>query len=350
MEKIMTTKISFTTPEAPEIPGLSCYSFRGEADYPVIIDVFNACKVVDGFDYTMTLEGVVHHFETIVNCDPYRDMFFVEIEGRPIAYGRVGWYEESEGNTIYYSLGWVLPEWRRQRIGTAILKQNERRIREIAAQHFEERPKFYQNDHNDQMVAVAALLTSNGYQEVRWGYEMQRLIDAPLPNAPMPDGLETRPVQEQHYRLIWEAQNEAFRDHWGHSERTEEEYQRWISDPITFRPDLWKVAWDGDQVAGMVLNFLNEEENAEYKRQRGYTEFISVRRPWRQRGLAKSLLVQSIQMFQELGFEETVLGVDMQNQNHALNLYENVGYKIERKSTVYRKPLILHLDDLHTLQ
>ena len=335
----MTTKTHLTIPEALQIPGLSFRYFRGEPDYPVIMKVFNACKEVDDFEYTMTLENVAHHFETIVNCDPFSDMIFVEIDDEPIAYGRVGWYKESEGNYIYYSLGWITPEWRRKGIGTAILKQNERRTYEIAQEHPAEAPKFLQNDHNNKQVGVAALLKTNDYKEFRWGYEMQRPIDAPLPEAPMPEGLEVRPVTEGHYRLIWDAQSEAFKDHWGHTETTKEDYQRWLSDPITFGPDLWKVAWVGDQVAGMVLNFVSEEENQEYQRKRGYTEFISVRRPWRRRGLARSLLVQSIQMFREMGFEETILGVDTLNPNHALNLYEGVGYEITRKSTTYRKPL-----------
>ncbi len=305
----------------------------------MIMKVFNACKEVDDFEYTMTLEGVAHHFETIINCDPSTDMLFVEIDDEPIAYGRVGWYKESEGNYIYYSLGWIVPEWRRKGIGTAILKQNERRIYEIAAEHPPEAPKFFQNEHNDKQVAVATLLKANGYEGVRWGYEMQRPIDDPLPDAPMPKGLEVRPVTEEHYRLIWDAQSEAFIDHWGHSETTEEDYQRWLSDPVTFSPEIWKVAWDSDQVVGMVLNILNKEENEEYQRKRGYTEFISVRRPWRRRGLARSLLVQSIEMFRETGMEETILGVDTQNPNHALDLYESVGYKITKKGTTYRKPL-----------
>ncbi len=343
----MKTKNFFTITEAPEIPGLKFYSFRGEADYPVIMDVFNACKGVDGFEYTMTLEGVAHHFEHIVNCDPTKDMFFVQVMDQPVAYGRVGWYEEREGNFIYYSLGWVLPEWRRKGIGTAILKQNEKRIRRVAASHPAEKPKFYQNDHDEPMTGAAALLKENDYREVRWGYEMQRSIDAPLPEAPMPTGLEVHPVNDDHSRAIWEAQNEAFRDHWGHSEGTEQEYQRWLSDPVTFVPHLWKVGWESDQVAGMVLNFVNQEENEEYDRKRGYTEFIAVRQPWRRRGLAKSLLVQSILMFREMGFEETVLGVDTQNPNHALDLYESVGYEIKRKGIVYRKPLTFDIYDLH---
>ena len=62
-------------------------------------------------------------------------------------------------------------------------------------------------------------------------------------------------------------------------------------------------------------------------------------RPWRRRGLARSLLTQSIQMFVDMGMEETALGVDVQNPHGALRLYESVGYRVDRRHTTYRKPL-----------
>jgi len=336
----MSTPKTLTIPEAPDIPGLNFRYFRGASDYPVIIDVFNACKNCDGIEYTMTLESIAHHFGHLERSNPFTDMIFAEVDGEPIAYARVGWYPESNDDHIYYTLGWVVPEWRRKGIGTAMLKQNERRLREIAGDHPEDVPKFFQTDHGDKQVSVAALVEKNGYEQVRWGYEMTRPTDAPLPDAPLPEGLDVRtPTEEEHYEAIFWGQNEAFRDHWGHRENTEEDYQRWLSDPITFQPDMWKVAWDGDQVAGMVLNFVNEEENQEFERKRGYTEFISVRRPWRRQGVARSLLVQSIEMFRQMGMEETALGVDTLNPNHALSLYEGVGYQIDRKWTNWRKPL-----------
>ncbi len=336
----MTTKNYFTIAESPQIPGLRFRYFIGEGDYPNIMDIFNACKVVDRFDHTMTIEGVAHHFEHLERSNPFEDMLFIEIDDQPIGYGRVGWYPESNGDYIYYALGWVRPEWRRKGIGTAILHHNEGRIWEIAVEHPSAVQKFFQNDYNDRQPGVAALLAENGYQGVRWGYEMLRAIQVPLPEAPLPKGLEVRQAtREADFRAIFWGQNEAFQDHWGHSPATEEDFQRWRSDPITFKPELWKVAWEKDEVAGMVLNFFNEEENAEYRRKRGYTEFISVRRPWRRRGLARSLLVQSIAMFREMGMEETCLGVDTQNPNQALNLYRGVGYQIDREHTTLRKPL-----------
>jgi ribosomal protein S18 acetylase RimI-like enzyme len=166
---------------------------------------------------------------------------------------------------------------------------------------------------------------------------MIRPIDRDLPETALPDGLVIRPVKESEYRAVFDAQNEAFRDHWGHVEGTDKDFQRFISSP-RFDPSLWKVAWDQDQPAGMVLNFVNQEENEEFNRMRGYTEDISVGRPYRRQGLARHLLVESIKMFQKMGMEETTLGVDANNPNQALNLYEGVGYQTSRTWIICRKP------------
>ena len=155
----------------------------------------------------------------------------------------------------------------------------------------------------------------------------------------MPKNLETRPVEDEHIKAIYDALDEAFQDHWGHVPVTEKMIKSWMDDPDT-NPKLWQVAWDGEEVAGMVLNFIDKKENAEYQRQRGYTEDISVRRPWRKRGLAKALLAQSILMFNEMGMEETALSVDVENPNGALGLYEGMGYKQIKQYRIYRKPMV----------
>jgi mycothiol synthase len=323
---------------APPIPGLRFRYFQGESDYPKILDVFNACREVDEIEYAMTIEGIAHNYEHLERCNPFTDMIFAEVDGQPIAYSRVGWFLEGSGDYIYYALGWIKPEWRRKGLGTAILKHNERHIRKIATEHPAEAQKYFQNDHEGQQVGVAALLKANGYQEVRWGYRMTRPTGDPLPEAPLPPGMKVRPVTEADIRPIWEAAHEAFSESWGFAPATEEGYQRWISG-LYFDPSLWKVAWDGKQVAGMVLNFVDTDYNREYGIQRGWTDPICVRKPWRRRGLARALLVQSIEMFRQMCFDETALGVDTQNPNHALDLYAGVGYKMIREGITYRKPL-----------
>ncbi|MFO7743393.1 MAG: GNAT family N-acetyltransferase [Anaerolineae bacterium] len=89
----------------------------------------------------------------------------------------------------------------------------------------------------------------------------------------------------------------------------------------------------------MVLNWVDGEENDTFQRQRGYTEGILVRRFWRRRGLARCLLVRSIEMFRQTGMEETTLRVDTQNPYGALRLYESMGYREVRRHAFFNKEM-----------
>lgn len=44
-------------------------------------------------------------------------------------------------------------------------------------------------------------------------------------------------------------------------------------------------------------------------------------------------------MFKEMGMEETALGVDTENPNGALRLYEGVGYQVVKHHMTYRKAM-----------
>lgn len=322
----------------PDIPGLSFRNFRSEGDFPDMLAIIEGSKVADGAERSDTLEDIKRNYEHMTNCDPFRDVLLAEVDGQPIAYSRVFWDRLDEGVRIYTSFGFVLPEWRRKGIGTAMMLRNEGRLREIAANHPQDEPRYFQTWASETEFSTHALAKSQGYQPIRYGFEMIRDLSDPFPEALMSDGLEVRPVKEAQIRTIFNASNEAFRDHWGYHEASWEEFQGWMKDP-TFNPQLWKIAWDGDRVAGIVMNVINEKENEEYKRKRGYTENISVGRPWRRHGLAKSLIVQSMQMFKEMGFTETALGVDAENTSGALNLYESLGYTVTKKHTTYRKKM-----------
>ena len=179
------------------------------------------------------------------------------------------------------------------RIGTALLSHNEDHLMSIANRLEAEgvlkagQPRFYDTIIFDTETDKAHLFSQHDYTITRQEYEMVRPDLEDIQDAPLPAGLEVRPVLPEHYRLIWEAGAEAFRDHWGYAPPTEEHYHSWLKDR-NFQPELWKIAWEGDQVAGMVQSFINAEENEEYQRKRGYTEGICVRRPWRRRGLARS--------------------------------------------------------------
>jgi mycothiol synthase len=324
--------------DAPAIDGLTFRRFRGPSDYPHMIAVIDAGKVADRIERTETVEDLARNYAHLTNCDPYQDMLFAEVSGEVIAYSRVTWWQEENGPRVYLLFGFIKPAWRRKGIGTAMLRANERRLREIAATHPDTGPRFLQSWAADTETTYESLLQRAGYTAIRYAFEMVRPSLDEIPAFELPEGLEVRPVEQSQMRAIWEADQEAFKDHWGYSPGTEEDYKAFLDFPYS-DPSLWRVAWDGDQVAGQVRSFINHNENVEYSRLRGYTEFISVRRPYRRRGLARALIAMSLGALKDRGMREAALGVDAENPSGALRVYEDCGFRVMKRSTTYRKPL-----------
>jgi mycothiol synthase len=325
--------------DAPAISGLAFRSFRGEPDYPAMSAVIDGSKDADGLEWSQSVEDVARTYRHLGNSDPERDMLFAEVKGQVIGYSRVWWSQEDGGKRLYRQFVHLLPKWRKTGLRRAMLRHNERRLREIATGHPQEDPRFFEAWASATEEHWASLLESEGYRGVRYSFEMVRPDLENIPDLRLPEGLEVRPVEPRHIPQIFAAAKEAFRDHWGYSE---EEWDREIAewqDAPTFQPDLWQVAWAGDQVAGMVQNFINEAENEEYGRKRGYTEGISVRQPWRRQGVAKALIASSFRLLKARGMTEAALGVDADNPNGALQLYKGMGFQTVKRHTTYRKPL-----------
>ncbi|MEW5872177.1 MAG: GNAT family N-acetyltransferase [Chloroflexota bacterium] len=333
---IATTSEQIYVESAPAIPGLAFRGFRGDEDFPKMAAVIQGSKQADQIERVDTAEDIQRNYAHLTNCDPYQDMLFAEIDGEVIGYSRVTWWEELDHTLIYQHFGFLLPDWRRRGIGRAMLRYNQQRLRQIAAGHSSGAQRYFESWAADTEQSATALMLSEGFTAIRHSYTMVRSDLGQVPEAPMPPGLEVRPVAPEHYRAILEASKEAFRDHWGYSETMEPTLEQFLEDP-NFDPSLWRVAWQGEQVAGMVLSYIDPRENAEYNRKRGWTENICVRRPWRKRGLARSLLVQSLVAVRERGMTEAALGVDTQNVSGALHLYESVGFRPVKRFSNYRK-------------
>jgi len=340
---MMQPQATLEIPDVPTIPGLRFRGFRGEADFVHMTAIFNACMAADGIDLIHTVEDTAWDSKPREGFDPQRDLIFAEMDGEPngglVAYSSLQHGQEEHGDAFYHSNGYVLPAWRRRGIGRAMLHYNNALSRKLAAENPPGKPCVVEAFAAEKEVGAGALLLGEGYEPKVYFASMVRADLDNIPSAPMPEGLEVRPVEPGHYRAIWEADAEAFRDHWGYVPRTEEDYQRWLDDPIGFQPELWKIAWEGDQVAGQVKGFINRDENEAFARRRGYVEFISVRRSWRRRGLARALIVQSLHELKARGMTEAALSVHTDNPNGAFHLYESVGFRQIRASILYQKPM-----------
>ena len=102
---------------------------------------------------------------------------------------------------------------------------------------------------------------------------------------------------------------------------------------------LWRVAWDGDEVVGSVLNTVYVAENERLGVSRGWLDHVSVRRPWRGRGVARALCAASFVALRERGMAEAWLGVDASNPTGALQLYEGLGFEVAQRWLAYARPV-----------
>jgi mycothiol synthase len=317
---------------------LTFRSFAGKSDFPKMARLLQQIALAGNNEHWTSAEDIERDYQHLSNSDPETDMIMVENDkGDLAAYARVFWNLDDDGRQIFGFPFNVHPEYRTIELNRRLLQWVQSRCADIADGRNSLMRTMLHNAEKDTLLKDA--LELEGFEAVRYNYRMKCDLKGSIAVPPMPAGLEVRPVPESHFRTLVDAVDEAFRDHWGHKPLTDEAYEQYRHSP-QFKPDLWQVAWDGDQIAGGVLNFIDEEANKQFNLKRGWTDPIFTRRPWRKRGLARALLMRSLRMFKEMGMTEAALSVDSQNPSGALGFYESCGFKLETRSAFYEKEVL----------
>jgi mycothiol synthase len=247
------------------------------------------------------------------------DSWLLEEDGRVVA---AGWVH-LRGGGLGSASGFVRPEDAGRGLGGRLVDRSEARLRELGVE------RVHQGALLD--PAADALLRSRGYREVRRFYEMTVAFEAEPPAPAMPAGIELEPFVEEDARAFHAALDESFRDHWEHNSRPFDEWWGLHRSSPAFDPTLWLVARAGQEIAGVALNAAASDG--------GHVGALGVRRPWRGRGIARALLLQSFLEFRRRGWRRASLGVDAASPTGATRLYESVGMEVELEEVVYEKLL-----------
>lgn len=307
--------------------------YRGPDDLAGLAAVINTRMDAEGGENHTTVGELAQQYEHLPNCDPATDILVAEEDGTIVGYARTTWQDVAEGYRQY----WVVAESRpdHPRLLNDLYDWVESRA--IAIAGTQPAGEKYLVMWTDEPMSRAALLRRRGYTPFRYGIEMVRPHLDDIPDQPLPTG-GVPPVDDAHLRAIWEAETEAFRDAWGYTERTEQDWNSWQDDPDR-DPALWQVAWADDRVVGQVRTFIDPVENERFERARGYTEYISTAREWRRMGIASSLICSSLRRLHEIGMKEAGLGVDAESKTGAQRLYRSLGYLPTRTEGFYRRPV-----------
>jgi mycothiol synthase len=176
------------------------------------------------------------------------------------------------------------------------------------------------------------LLVVRGYSVVRELYQMRLDLAEPLPAARYPAGISVRSLRlGQDERALHAASEEAFGEHFLYQPTPFEEWCVRTVQRDGLDPELWLVAWDTDEAAGQVWVLPRGGEV--------HVEDLSVRRPWRGRGLGLALLLDVFGLLAARGYAFVRLFVDAQNATGALGLYLKAGMRVERRFEVFEKAI-----------
>lgn len=328
--------------DALDLPaGYVAAPYRGPDDLEEMRATLVDYRRFHGHDEMPTLDQMRNSYAHLTDCDVTVDLAIVRTDdGGRVGYCRAHHTDLADGVRDCYVFAPTDPDHLAPDLFGAIVDGMERHMAEradAAPGGARYRASASHPGPGHTPTGEAAWLEALGYTAEHWEASLLRPHLDDIPDLPLPDGVEVRPVTADQVRHIWEVHHEAFRGEWAFYEVTDEEIQETLDDPMQ-DPSLWQVAWAGDTVVGQVKPFINTEENTERGYLRAYTEYISTHRDWRNRGIASALLARALRAVRDRGMTEAMLGVDTNNPGGAFQVYQRLGFELTRYEAVYGRP------------
>ena len=306
-------------------------------DVEAVVDLHNICSVeLTGKPRTDVARMAARWQQPIFDLQTDSQAILTK-ENQLVGYAEV-W--SSQPYTSPFAQAFVHPQERQRGVGAFLTNWIEERIRQDIPRTPEGARVAIIQDTLVTDEPSAQLLTEQGYEVVRYSLQMLMEMKSP-PQAPLiPAGLTIQLFNRDRLEDMVQADCEAFRDHWGHVEQPFEEelkqWRAWVDTDPDFDPTLWFVAvTEDDEIAGMSLCRSSTPEDADM----GWVDALSVRRPWRRRGLAMALLHYSFGELYRRGRSKVGLGVDAESLTGATRLYEKAGMREHRRYAIYEKEL-----------
>lgn len=310
--------------------------YRGEADLSAIAALINTCQAANNLENRTTVAKLRENF-----ADPTLDVaqdlrLWRDATNELIAFAEL-WRHASEQGLVG-GLGFVIhPQAGDEGLADEILAWAENRL--LAAGHHLSGAIVLHSGCRDTVTKRRSLLLRLGFQPERYFWRLRRSLTTPIPKATIPPGWQIRSVTTHDAEHWVEMFNQTFVDHWNHAPVTVAEFRHWTAG-ANYDPNLDLVVETAEgQMVAFCYSAINPERNARLGLQEGHVGLLGTRRGYRQRGLARALLTESLLRLQLLGMTTATIGVDAQNPTGAVQLYESVGFQHDQSSTVFRKAM-----------
>ena len=160
-----------------------------------------------------------------------------------------------------------------------------------------------------------------GYRYWRSSFTMEIDLDDAPGEPALPPGFRETAYRDTAHDTLIATLNDAFAaDVFWHTVEPDD-FREFYLRSRGFDPELWTLAWDGDELAGFALAYDRHGSDEEL----GWIGTLGVREAWRRRGLGEALLRRSFAKLAARGLRRAGLGVDAENVTGALRLYERAG-------------------------
>jgi mycothiol synthase len=235
--------------------------------------------------------------------------------------------------------GGVHPAYRSRGLGGRLLEWAAAAAVPLHQERYPGQPLTLSGSCISRNGAAAALYAAHGYRQVRWFHGMTKSLAAALPDVPAPDGVEIAgftPERSQDALLVF---NEAFRDHWGSTENTAEQWAYHTAEKA-FRPALSFLAYAGHEPLGVIIGYEYDAATAATGIRELHIPLIGTRRAGRRRGIATALLFRALAAARADGLTTASLGVDADSPTGALGLYERAGFTVRGTWIALQKPVL----------
>ena len=177
------------------------------------------------------------------------------------------------------------------------------------------------------------LADDRGHKLVRYFWRMEiDLATEPMEPA-QPEGLAIRSYRPgDDDEALHATHQNAFAEHWEFRPEPLDEWLKWRLERSDYHPELWRLATDGEEIAGGALCFG--------ERHQGWVLDLFVGQRWRRKGLGLALLQSGFRALWQRGHTHVGLEVDSENETGATRLYERAGMRISRRYATYEKALV----------
>ncbi|MBE9158655.1 GNAT family N-acetyltransferase [Nodosilinea sp. LEGE 06152] len=327
----MTNQLLTSTQSRPSV---------GHADLPAIAEFYEICDQVDRLDRAPSLENLQRRLDHPPPGGTQYCQLWETTRGQLVGVVNL-WIEDPTDAPTDALEGWVSvsvhPDWRGDRLEAELLGWTEALVREQAT--VAQRPAELCAGARSDAAYYRAIYETQGYGIIRQFHNMARSLAEPIPQPQFPEGFTSRPTNADEAAAWVELFNESFVDHWHFTPMTLADRQHRLSYP-TYQPELdWVAVAPDGKLAGFCKGHIDHDDNARNLRNEGWITILGTRRGYRRLGLARAMLLQGLHQLHLAGMDTALLGVDTQNPNQAMGLYESAGFTIKETYLTYQKLL-----------